>query len=138
MPRPSASNYVEISDVVVLSRRQIIAGVGAFGGLAIAGSAGLVASPAEAHDAFPLSAANSTPADTASKSIVAECENCQNPAVAIGPGIDTDFSSRRRHWRHHWRRRRWGRYHWHRHRRRLACRRRWIRGRLVRVCRRIW
>ena len=115
----------------VLSRREVMAGLGMAGVIAMVGPALLTARPAEASPARTNSSSEpdpkaAKPAATAeARSEIAECS---------GPDA-TEFSAQRR-WRRRWRRG-WRRP-WRRRRWVVRCRRRWRRGRLVRICRRVW
>ena len=105
-------------DAAALSRREMLAGIGLVGVCAVAGPAILGSNPAEAREgtlvAEPISDATQTKA-------------AEGNAAERNSDTDelTEFSSQ------DWRRRR-------RRRRRVVCRRRWRRGRVVRVCRRVW
>jgi hypothetical protein len=104
-------------DAASLSRREMLAGIGLVGMCAVAGPAILGLNPAEAQEgtlvAEPMSDATETKA-------------VQGNAAERNFEIDelTEFSSQ---WRRR-RRRRW----------REVCRVRRRRGRVVRVCRRVW
>jgi hypothetical protein len=104
-------------EAAALSRREMLAGIGLVGVCAVAGPAILGSNPAEAREGTPLA----KPISDATRTEAAE-------GNAAEPNSDadelTEFSSQE--WRR--RRRRW----------RVVCRRRWRRGRLVRVCRRVW
>jgi hypothetical protein len=130
-------------DAAVLSRRDVLAGIGVAGVLVVAGSTLLAPRPAQARVNTPATEPAATP-DDATRAEVAECE-LPNPADLDTADV-TEFSAqwrrrywRRRYWRRrYWRRRYWRRRYWRRRYRRVVCRRRWFRGRLVRVCRRVW
>ena len=113
-------------DAAVLSRREMLAGIGLAGACAVAGPALFGSSPAAAREHTPAA----EPISDATHTEAAE----RNP--------DTEFSSqdwrrRRRRRRRYYRDRR--RYYRRRRRRsRIVCRRRWRYGRLVRTCRRVW
>lgn len=133
------SAYSRNDDAAVLSRREVLAGIGVAGAFAIAGSTLLASSPSEARINAPLIEPEAAPAEAA-KAEVAECSDRDRNLADFDAADLTEFSAqrwrrvRRRYWRRG-RRRYWRRRYW---RRRVVCRRRWIRGRLVRVCRRIW
>lgn len=121
-----------------LSRRDVLAGFGLAGLFAIGGSV-LASKSAQAHVNSPVLdppqvAPAQVPEAQLAELIVPE-EGLDHRAEAL------DFSDRRR--RRYWRDRRlrgrpWRRRYWRRRYRGLVCRRRWYRGRLVRVCRRVW
>jgi hypothetical protein len=130
------------NDDAVLSRREALAGLGFAGVFAVAGSTLLALSPAEARINTPTTEPDAAPADAA-KAEVAECSDPERNLADFDTAEFTEFSAqrwrrvRRRYWRRrYWRRPYWRRRYWRRWR--VVCRRRWIRGRLVRVCRRVW
>ena len=89
-------------DKVVLARRDVLAGLGAIGALAVAGSALLTASPVQAG---PASAGGAPDA-------VASAAKLDTPVETKAGGMelpDTDFSAQRyyRVRRRYWRRRRY-------------------------------
>ena len=116
-------------DATAFSRREMLAGIGAVGVCAVAGTAILGSKPANAAERAPVP----QPPSDAIHTEAAEANTAEH-----GSKIDdlTEFSSQE------WRRRRYrGRRdrYWRRRRRsRVVCRRRWRRGRVVRVCRRVW
>jgi hypothetical protein len=121
-----------------LPRRDLLVGLGLAGLFAVAGSALLVPSPAEARNNTPVTEPVAAPADD-DKAKAAECNLSENKLADLDTADFTEFSAqwRRRYWRRrYWRGRYWRRRYWRRWR--VVCRRRWIRGRLVRVCRRVW
>jgi hypothetical protein len=118
-------------DATAFSRREMLAGIGAVGVCAVVGSAVLGSKPANATARTPVP----QPLSDAIQTEAAEANTAEH-----GSKIDdlTEFSSqewRRRRYRgrrgRYWRRRPW------RRRWRVVCRRRWRRGRVVRVCRRV-
>jgi hypothetical protein len=120
-------------DAAVLSRREMLAGIGLAGVFVVAGSTLLASTPADAR----VKTLVVEPGDDAAQSEVAEAK--LDPERDLDAEL-TEFSAqpwrrqRRRYYRRGLRR---GRRYWRR-RARVVCRRRWFRGRLVRVCRRIW
>src|SRR5262245_56372544 len=119
------------NDDAVMSRREALAGLGFAGVFAVAGSTLLALSPAEARINTPTIEPDAAPADAA-KAEVAECSDPERNLADFDTAEFTEFSAQRwrRVRRRYWRRRYWRRW-------RVVCRRRWIRGRLVRVCRRV-
>jgi hypothetical protein len=141
------SVYSGNDDAAVLSRRDVLAGIGLAGAFVVAGSTLLASSPAEARVDTPAIEPEAAPADAA-KAEVAKCDCSKDNLGDLDTADLTEFSAqwrrryygygpRRRYWRRrrrrYWRRRYWRRGYW-----RVVCRRRWYRGRLVRVCRRVW
>ena len=126
-------------DAAVLSRRDVLAGLGFAGLFVVAGSTLLTATPAEARIDAPATGPGVAPAD-AGKADVAECSAPERNLADLDNADITEVSAqwrRRRYYgyrRRYWRRRR--RRYWRRTR--VVCRRRWVRGRIVRVCRRAW
>jgi hypothetical protein len=122
------------NDDAVLSRRKVLAGIGCAGVFALAGATLLASRPAEARTEAPASEPQPA-ADAAT-----EAAECSEDRHDLADTDLTEFSAqwrRRRYWRRrYWRRAYWRRRRWRRWR--VVCRRRWIRGRLVRVCRRVW
>jgi hypothetical protein len=130
------------NDDAVLSRREVLAGLGFVGVFAVAGSTLLALSPAEARIGTSTIEPDAAPADAA-KAEVAGCSDPERNLADFDTAEFTEFSAqrwrrvRRRYWRRrYWRRPYLRRRYWRRWR--VVCRRRWIRGRLVRVCRRVW
>jgi hypothetical protein len=117
-------------DAAVLSRRNVLAGLGCAGILAVAGSTLLTAGPAEALVNAPVMEPQVAGADPALVR-VAERSVPEEKLADLDASELAEFTARRR--RRYWRRRSWRRRY-----RRVVCRRRWYRGRLVRVCRRVW
>lgn len=112
-------------DAAVLSRREMLTGIGLVGACAVAGPAILGSNPAEAREGTPVAG----PISDATRTEAAEAKPAERN---LGSDESTEFSSQDWRWRRRrWRRRRWG------HRWRVVCRRRWRRGRVVRVCRRV-
>ena len=114
------------------SRRQVVAGIGFAGLFASVGAALLRATPAEALVNAPVmkpeaaqAQAQAQPADFHAEEKLANLDASQS--------VEFTARRRRRYWRRTWRRRGWRRGY-----RRVVCRRRLIRGRVVRVCRHLW
>jgi len=133
----SASN-----DAAVLSRRDMLAGMGIAGLFVVAGPALLAPIQAEAR----VDAPEAVPAD-AGTAEVAECSAPERNLAEPDTADFSEFSSQyyrrraRRAYRRGYRRGFYRRPYWRRRygrRSRVVCRRRWVRGRLVRVCRRVW
>jgi hypothetical protein len=102
-----------------LSRRDMLAGLGMAGVLAMAGPALLSSRPAQANPIAVAPTEPKVPAADAPAAKLAEPE----------PVEHTEFTSQRWRWRRRWwRRRRW----------RWRCRRFWRRGRWRRRCWRVW
>jgi hypothetical protein len=123
-----------------MSRRELLAGIGCAGVFVVAGSTLPAPSAAEAHPNSRVIDPEAVPADTG-KAEIAECTVPEGDLADAGAADFTDVGAqwRRRRWRRrYWRRRFWRRPFRHRRRRGVVCRRRWFRGRLVRVCRRVW
>jgi hypothetical protein len=118
-------------DKVVLARRDVLAGIGAIGVLAVGGAALPTASPAHAEPASACGAADVMASAKANSPVEATAGGVEMPATDIS--ARRYYRRRRRYWGRH---RRWRRRYWRRAR--VVCRRRWYRGRLVRVCRRWW
>jgi hypothetical protein len=113
-----------------LSRRNVLAGIASAGVFAVGGSTLLTSSPAEARINAPVVEPEAIPADAA-KAEVAECNLREDTLANLDTADFTEFSAQRYHRRHF-------RRPWRRRYRRVVCRRRWIQGRLVQVCRRVW
>ena len=132
-------------DAAILSRRDVLAGIGFAGMFAVAGSTLLVASPAEARVDKPAAEPEAAPAD-AGKAEAAECKAPEGDLADLDSAEVTEVSAQRRRRGYYGRRGFYGprRRYWRRRRRRywrrtrVVCRRRWYRGRIVRVCRRAW
>jgi hypothetical protein len=130
-------------DAAVLSRRDVLAGIGFAGVIAVAGSTLLASSPAEGRTIAPAIEPEAAPADAA-KAEVAESNVAKQNLADFDAADFTEFSAqwRRRYWRRrYWRRRYWGRRYWRRrywrrrHWRRRQWRRRYWRRR---YWRRVW
>jgi hypothetical protein len=124
-------------DAAVLSRRDVLAGLGFAGAFVVAGSTLLAARPAEANAMTPAIEPGAAPTDAA-QAQAAECDAPEGNLADLDTADFTEFSAQRRRYRRRYRRgyRRFRRRL--RRRSRIVCRRRWIRGRLVRACRRVW
>lgn len=108
----------------VASRRKILASIGLSAICAIAGSALLVT---EARAETPARQPEPARADAA-ETEVAQCNVAQRKRTFDTADM-SEFSAQKY----------WRRGHRHRRRRsRVVCHRRWVRGRRVRVCRRVW
>jgi hypothetical protein len=107
--------------------------LGCAGALAVTGSMLLKGSPAEALVNAPVMQPEVAAPNTGVVP-VAERPAAEEALAQASADDALEITSGRRHWRR--RRRRWRR-RWRR-RHRWVCRRRWRRGRLVRICRRVW
>jgi hypothetical protein len=116
----SSRKSVDSGNEAAVSRRELLAGIGVTGIFAIAGSALLVT---EARAKNPAKEPEPVCADAA-ETEVAECNVAQRKRTLDTADL-SEFSAQP-----YWRRRR--------RRSRVVCRRRWVRGRRVRVCRRVW
>ena len=111
------------NDAAVLSRRNVLAGIGFAGLFAVAGSRLLASSPAEARSDSPVIKPEAAPTDGA-EGDVAERDTPESNLADSDRGDATEFSSqryyrygpRRRYWRRrrrrYWRRRYWRRRYW--------------------------
>jgi hypothetical protein len=110
------SVYSGNDDAAVLSRRDVLAGIGLAGVFAVAGSTLLASRPAEARINTPVIEPEAASADAA-KAEVAECEVPEHNLADLDTADFTEFSGQ---WR-----RRYGRgYYWRGPRRRYWRRRR--------------
>jgi hypothetical protein len=143
--RKSPGSANSNDDATVLSRRDVLAGIGFAGMFAVAGATLLAASPAEARVDRPAAEPEAAPAD-AGEADAAECKAPEGDLADLDTSNFTEVSAQRRRRGYYGRRGFYGprRRYWRRRRRRywrrarVVCRRRWYRGRIVRVCRRVW
>jgi hypothetical protein len=118
------------SDAGVLSRRDVLAGIGMAGAVVVVGST-LLASGRAGANGIDSAIAQPDPKGKAEtlKSDATRTRVSQRDGAAFDDS--SEFSAQWR-WRRRWR-------PWRRRRRWIVrCRRFWRRGRLVRVCRRVW
>jgi len=133
-------------DAAVLSRRDMLAGMGIASLFVVAGSALVAPSQAAARVDTPVAEPEAARANAA-KAEVAECSAPERNLAEPDTADFSEFSSQyyrrraRRAYRRGYRRGFYRRPYWRRRygrRSRVVCRRRWYRGRFVRVCRRVW
>jgi hypothetical protein len=96
-------------DAAVLSRRDVLAGIGFAGVIAVAGSTLLASSPAEGRTIAPAIEPEAAPADAA-KAEVAESNVAKQNLADFDAADFTEFSAQWR--RRYWRRRYWRRVWW--------------------------